>query len=250
MFRLGILFHRFDYMNRQASCNGIETDVRDDSEYGREPIRRQHRRRRSFCHHTALCEQNDPVAKPAGKGHIVKSRHRRQLILGDQSTDKLQHVQLMREIKACRGFVQQQQSRLLRERAGDRHALPFTTRQFRHRAVGKLGHLGLAHGNQGDRSVVGRFTREPWSMRVSPHQDHVAGGKPEITRRRKLGDDGNLLRNPTTPEGREWNLMQIDAPGAWRQESSHNRQQRRLAGPIRPDNPHQFAGLHGQIDAV
>lgn len=130
---------------------------------------RQDGRGRTVCDDPSVIQQNEPVAKPAGKAQVMNGGHGRQPILDYPLVNKLQQVQLMREIQARGWLIQQQQTWLLRQSPRDGHALPFASRQFRNGTVREGRDPGVSHRVCCDRVILGCLASKSIPVWIAPH---------------------------------------------------------------------------------
>ncbi len=165
----------------------------------RQPFRREYGYRVSVGHHATLLQQEQSVTVTTCQTQIMQRRDGRNSFLIDQPAYQVQHLQLVAEVEAGGRLVQQEQSRRLSQRAGERHPLALASGQFRDRALGERQSLRVGH-RLTDNGVIPDCLRLPWlQMRIPPHQDDLLRYKPELPDRRLLRHGGNLLGYLTPP---------------------------------------------------
>ena len=94
----------------------------------------------------------------------------------------------MADVEVRRRLVEEENSRLLRERARDHDPLPLATRELVHTPAREAEDAGLGHHALGNRDVPRAFERKRRMMRGPAHQHHLGDGVGK-RHRRVLGHD-------------------------------------------------------------
>lgn len=108
-------------VNKQPIGHRVRLHVRANLIHFRQPFRREHGRGIAVGHHPALLHEEKPVAVTACQTQVMQRRDGRNSFLIDQLAYQVQYLQLMAQVEAGGRLVQQEQSRRLSQRAGERH---------------------------------------------------------------------------------------------------------------------------------
>ena len=155
----------------------------------------------------------------------------------------------MAHVQVSRRLVQEQQRRLLGERAGDEEPLALAAGELTDAASGQLPSVRGEHGVTGSAEVALTFALEQLQVRRAAHQDQLQGGE----RRRQLrilGDhshpQGNLLRRQT--EG----IVAVQAHPArlGGDDAADSADEGGLAGAVGPYQAQELAYRQGERDGA
>ena len=128
--------------------------------------------------HVSTAQRDDVIAVARRKVDVVQDHGNRALGLLVQPAHQFQKFDLMRQVKECGGFVQQQQLCVLRQGHGDPGALTLATRQGIERpvfhAVQSRRRKGSGHGG----SVFDRMLAPGRLMRGATAQYQIADCQP------------------------------------------------------------------------
>ena len=83
-----------------------------------------------FLHQAAGVEHAHPLAHPPDQSEVVADQKNGGAEFGAQVPDQVEHRGLDRRIEAGRGFIEDQQRRVLRQRHRDHHALLHPARKL------------------------------------------------------------------------------------------------------------------------
>ena len=98
-----------------------------------------HFARGAACDQASVFDQSHAIGEFCGQIDLVRDNQRAVVPLPSQTADEVEQRKLMRDVGVGRRFVEQQQSRLLRQRPGERDALAFSARQLVEPAVREIG---------------------------------------------------------------------------------------------------------------
>ena len=98
---------------------------------------------RALCQDASLLHQVDVVGDEQGVIRMVGRHENRQPLFSRQALYDHEQQHLVTEIEVRRRLVQEQDARLLRERAGDEHELPLTTTDL---GVARRAQVAAPHG--------------------------------------------------------------------------------------------------------
>ena len=152
---------------------------------------------------------------------------------------------LVREIESRGRFVQDQQRRLLRERAGEKDALALSARKLGDRTIGEIQRvdflerrvraLQIVRSLQGPEAEVGR----------APHQGNLAGGEGEIVRR-ILGQERDPAGAVAAREPGHGRALQQQRAVLGRQQPAAEAREGALSGGVGPDHADHLTARHGE----
>ena len=115
--------------------------------------------RRAHLHHRAEIEHGDPVGHRLHHGEIVTDEEVGQTELRLEVRQQVQHLRLHRHVERRDRFVEDQDARVRRQRAGDADALRLPAGELVRIAVEEL--LAQVHGGEDLGDAVGAGRRGP-----------------------------------------------------------------------------------------
>ena len=101
-------------------------------------VRSQYLGGRSCCDHPARVQHDEVIRVGGGQVKIMDDGHRCQT----KTTHSLQQVNLVTQVEMIRGFVQEQDLRILGESSGQLNTLPLPSREGRPCPVSKISNSG------------------------------------------------------------------------------------------------------------
>ncbi len=119
-----------------------------------------------------------PLGHQKSMAGIMAGHDHRQSLVG-QRADQFQCPGLISKIEMRRRFVENQQCRLLRQRAGHQHQLALSTAEFRVQPLGQMGDPQPRHRRPGDPRIGHGRGHIPAQMSRASHLRHHGGGKGE-----------------------------------------------------------------------
>ncbi len=186
---------------------------------------------------------HDQAVEPVRRAVEVVGRHQHRQPVGHEAAHEPQQRLLGRRVDPGGGLVEQQQERLLSDRAGDEDALLLPARELADVPAGQLAEVERLDRAVDRAPVVGRERPERPQARVAPHRDHVAHAD------REAPVDVLDLRHVADRPGRQpVGRLALDAHGAaGRLDQPGDRlEQRGLARPVGPDDAHRRSA--GQVE--
>jgi len=97
-----------------------------------------------------IAHERELIAIGGGEVEIVEDAENRQVALPGQAQHEIEDDQLMREIQMSRGLVEEQDGRLLGERARQKQTLPLSARDLTGAPVDKVGSVDERQGTLHD----------------------------------------------------------------------------------------------------
>ncbi len=193
-------------------------------------------------------QEHEPMAVARGQAQIVDGGDRGHP-LAHQVTHQLQYLELVVDVQVGRRLVQEQDTRLLRERPRHEHSLALAARERCHFSLGEPLGLRELHCLKGDAAVGGSLHLEPAHVGVAAHHHHLQAGEP-VGISGRLGhlreDRGDLLGGHL----REVPPLQRDLPRIGLEEAGDRAQQGGFPGAVRSDQADELAPPRAQIDPV
>ncbi|MFO0671754.1 MAG: hypothetical protein U0235_19335 [Polyangiaceae bacterium] len=192
----------------------------------------------SFVHHEDAIGVDD--GREAVRHDDARAREGLQLLL---------HLELGVGVERARRLVEEQDGRVIDERAREREPLPLTAGERRaagdHRGVVAEGHLGDVLVDAGE--LCGALNAIEWERRVG-ERDIGADRRAEDVR--LLDDDAHLLANGAEVELRERLPVVEDGAVARRVEAEEETTECGLARARATDDGDALAGAHGDRDVA
>src|SRR5699024_2969560 len=170
----------------------------------------------------------------------------RRAAFGDEFPKEGEESDLMIDIEARGGFVEQESIGVLTERTREHHSLALAAAHFVDRAVGKAHRIRTLHRAPRVGAVGGRDPLEARAIGSASHRYHLSNWK----RKGQVG----LLGNGRYPAGERLRrqltdvlAVDFDRSGGGFDQSVDRAQQRALARAVRPDETDELARLDGEI---
>ena len=159
-----------------------------------------------------------------------------------QALEQLEQPFSSAHVDAGEGLVEQQHVRFLREGAGEKDALLLPARQLADGTRGEIGDAELLQAGGDHAPVLGARSPQPPDAAVTPHHDDVVHADREgpvhfLALRHVADRVGPQPGSPTVDE---------HAAGPRREQPDEGLEQRRLPGPVRPDDRDLSAVRHAQ----
>src|SRR5208337_115320 len=102
---------------------------------------------------------------------FVSDDHGGVTVFRGQAAEIVEQVDLCANVQVQRGFIQQQEKRLLSEGASENHALLFATGNFVHPAVAKMARTHLGECIGGDDHVILGLKAQARAVGMAPLED-------------------------------------------------------------------------------
>src|SRR5579859_6428317 len=123
----------------------------------------------------AFLQQDDLVGVFAGEVEFVGNDNDGIAILGGQTAKGDQQIDLRADVQVQRGFIEEEEERLLRESAGENDALLFAAGDFAHPAIAEMFGADLGEGVASDNDVVFVFEAQRAAVGMAALKDEFPG---------------------------------------------------------------------------
>ena len=151
----------------------------------------------------------------------------------------------MSEVEAGGRLVEDQESRVLRESAGEEDALPLAAGELRHRPIGEVQRVRLRQRGFGERAISRRLQRPEAQVWSAAHQRHFARGERQVGRL-VLGEEGDPAGALPARQREGIVAAQPHRPGGRAQQPAGDARQGALAGGVGADEAEHLAGVDPQ----
>ena len=217
----------------------------------------------------AVVEDGHPVADAHDHPHVVLDEQDGQAELGAQAPDEVGHLAGLARVHAGRGLIEQQQLRARAEGTGDLEAALIAVRQVagpRVRSSFQPDQFEEPHALVDRRLLLVEHRRGPQDRvpPVTPEVDVDAG--PHVVEGRHRPEQPDVLERPPDAQGGhfvrlacaqlpalatdELVAVERDLPLGRRIGAGDHVEERRLAGPVRPDQRDDRGARDVEVDAV
>ncbi len=218
------------------------------AEAAREQLLVEHLPRRADRGHPALGEQHQPVGELGGERQVMHDGDHRQPVFAAQLVDEFQCLDTIPDVECARRLVQQQHRGLLRQGAGEHHALHLATGERREHAGRQVPDPEAGQQGGAAAAVPGRLDPEIADVRGAAEQG-VVGDRHAAGPLRLLRHVGEHPGEP--PAGQPVGDLAVDRDRAVVVgEVRHGAQQAGLAGTVGPDQADPFARRRSETHPV
>ena len=231
------------------SGGGTRLDLRRDAVHVAEELARDDVTRLPRRDHHAVGHDHQPVAHRGGQREVVQHGEHGRAPCIRELADQPVELDDVTDVQMRRGFVEQEDRRVLRQGLRQHDAPALAAGQLTHEPVGQVLHADGDHGVARLGPIFVGARTPPGDVRRATHQH-------ELEHRERERRDHVLRHHRHEPGG-------LAAAERERIESGQeNRADRRLQGPgrhaderglpaaVRPDQPHDLAPIDGEVDAA
>ncbi len=168
--------------------------------------------------------------------------------LARQLAQAIEELDLVAQVEEARRLVEQEERRLLRQRAREEDALPLAARERADGAVGEGAGAGALERGAGDGEVALRLEGDPAEVRMAAEQGDLERGEGQLVRGllRHHGDAAGALARR---ERGELVAQQAHRAARGAQRSREQPHQGRLAGAVRTEQADDLAAPDREADA-
>ena len=172
-----------------------------------------------------------------------------QCALAGEAAHRIENPQLVAEIEARGWFVEDQDSRLLSQGAGDERELPFAAADPQPLAFGEVVDPERRDRLVGGVAIRARRRRERAAMCGAPHQYDLPHGKRKAANA-ALRDIAEAERPAAGVPARDCLPIDANRAGERRQQTEDGLEQGRLAFAVAPEHAQHLAGADRKTDMM